>query len=623
MASTLKTILFFSIFFLSRVSSKLHPLDSLTPSEFLRVRAIVNQFYPTFNHKLSFQYVGLEEPDKHVVKSWLSEPSSQPPPRQAFVILRLNRQTRELIVDLSRRSVVSDKLYRGFGYPILVDEDEEAAVDLVLKHGPFLSSIRRRGLNISEVSCFSETIGWYGQVKTNRQLQISEYVDRAVIPLPKAEGTDYRASTITPPSGPRFNAAPPKPPGQTGFKLNRNVISWGNWKFHLAFDARVGPVISLASIYDAEKKSYRQVMYRSYISDLFVPYQDPTEGWYRTTIFDSGEYGLANFAVPLEPLNDCPSGAVFVDVKPVQVQDAMCIFERHTGDVMWRHSDVERKIRETRPDISIVVRMVSTVANYDYILDWEFKPTGSIKFLIGLTGVLQVKAVPNTNTDQIKEEVYGTLVAGNTIGISHDHFLTYHLDLDVDGDANSFMKTRLITKRIKDKNIPRKSYWNVEHEIAKTESDAKILIGSNPPELLVINPNKETKLGNNVGYRLVPGSAARPLLTIDNFPQIRAAFTNNNVWVTPYNKLEKWASGRFVDRSRGDDTLAVWTEKNRRIENKDIVMWYTVGFHHVTCQEDFPVMPTLSVGFVLKPTNFFEYSPVLKTVPPQHLSWPK
>ncbi|XP_050131504.1 amine oxidase [copper-containing] alpha 2, peroxisomal-like [Malus sylvestris] len=651
-----------SIFITLSSLTSCHPLDPLTPSEFIHVKTIVQKSYPSQN--LSFQYVGLDEPEKSTVLSWQSKPTKTPPPlpRRALVVLRLKMKTLELIVDISTRSIVSKTEFDNkHGYPLLNNEEQSVATELPFKYKPFIQSIKKRGLNMSEVVCSTFSVGWFGEANTKRtikincfykkdsvnlyvrpvegitvavdldELKIVEYIDRFVAPVPKAEGTEYRASNQKPPFGPRLNGAPVMS-GDKGFKLDGNTVRWANWIFHLGFDVRTGVIISQASIYDLEMHKYRRVLYRGFVSEFFVPYMDPTEEWYYKTFFDCGEFGFGLSTVSLKPLTDCPANAQFMDAyyaaqdgTPVKISNAYCIFERHAGNILWRHTEVtipDIVITEVRAEVTLVVRTVSTIGNYDYIIDWEFKPSGSIKMEVGLTGVLEIGAVNYTHIDQIEEEVFGTLVADNSIAVNHDHFLTYHLDLDVDGETNSFVKNNFVTKQATGHNTPRKSYWNIVSETAKTELDARIRLGLKPADLVVVNPNKKTKPGNPFGYRLIPGAVAGTLLLEDDYPQIRGAFTKYNVWVTPYNKSEKWAGGRYVDKSRGEDTLDVWSNRNRKIENKDIVLWYTIGFHHNPCQEDFPMMPTLSGGFELRPTNFFESSPVLKvrTIPSKHHS---
>ena len=60
-----------------------------------------------------------------------------------------------------------------------------------------------------------------------------------------------------------------------------------------------------------------------------------------------------------------------------------------------------------------------------------------------------------------------------------------------------------------------------------------------------------------------------------------------------------------------DDGLRAWTKANRGLENQDLVVWYTMGMHHVARAEDWPVMPMVFYAFELRPFDFFDRNPAL------------
>ena len=111
---------------------------------------------------------------------------------------------------------------------------------------------------------------------------------------------------------------------------------------------RAGAVISLSSVHDADADAglRRRVLYRSFVSEVFVPYMDPAEEWYYRTFLDAGETDLGLWAYPLQPGADCPANAVYMDGfyanadgQPVKAENAICVFERYAGDVAWRHTE--------------------------------------------------------------------------------------------------------------------------------------------------------------------------------------------------------------------------------------------------------------------------------------------
>ncbi|CAM0907751.1 unnamed protein product [Alopecurus aequalis] len=657
-----------------------HPLDPLTVTEVNRARELLRA-YPPFASSpssLAVHELALDEPDKPVVRRWRKGEGDALPPRRAVAVVRFRGESHVLAVDLAGGAVTPLPVPAS-GYPTMTMDEQSALCAAPFSDPAFNASIRRRGVRLADVACLPISPGWYGPVEdAGRRLiksqcfstegtanfymrpiegltvlidmdtrEVVHVSDRgAGIPIPAAKNTDYRAAAAEDdaaagkdnPFGYQTVRAPsiePAPEGP-GFEVeDGHTVRWAGWEFHLKADARAGMVVSRAAVQDPSTGARREVMYKGMASELFVPYMDPTEAWYFKTYMDAGEYGFGLQAMPLVPLNDCPRHArymdgVFVaaDGRPYVRENMICVFERYAGDIAWRHSEspiTGMDIRESRPKVTLVARMAASVANYDYIMDWEFQMDGLIRIKVGLSGILMVKGTPYAHMNQVRqnEEMYGTLLSENVIGVIHDHYVTFRLDMDVDGADNSFVRVEMARQDTAPGESPRRSYLKATRHVASTENDAKVRMKLyEPAEYHVINPTKKTRVGNPVGYKVVPAGTAASLLDPEDPPQKRGAFTNNQIWVTPYNKSEEWAGGLFVYQSKGEDTLATWSERDRPIENKDIVLWYTLGFHHVPCQEDFPIMPTVSSSFDLKPVNFFESNPILRQRPTQENDLP-
>jgi len=635
-----------------------HPLDPLTLREIQRVQSIMQKTSIFNQSKFALHSVVLEEPLKEEVLSWKA--GSNLPTRKASVIAWADGHAYKLIVDLVLGQIVKNQISHENGYPAMTMEDMTSAAQVPLKSKEFVEIVEKRKVNMSDLACGPISSGWFGAGEEGLRLikvmcfsraGTANYFMRPIeglvvlvdmdakkvlkiiddgkdIPLPKAEGTDYRLSAQKYPLIPPLNPISIEQPQGPSFKIDGHQVKWGSWEFHVKPDPRAGMIISVATVKDPETGKMRRVLYKGFTSELFVPYMDTSEGWYFKTYLDAGEYGIGLTAMSLDPLNDCPRNAYYMDGvfatadgTPYVRSNMVCIFERYAGEIAWRHTEcpiTDMQIREVRPKVTLVVRMAASVGNYDYIVDWEFQTDGLIRAKVGLSGILMIKGTKYENVDQISstDELHGTLLAENIIGVSHDHYITFYLDMDIDGKDNSFVQVEMAKQTVKNGPTPRKSFWKAEKHIAQTEKDAQIKLSLyQPAEFHVINPSRKTNIGNPVGYKLVPGATAASLLDHDDPPQLRAAFTNNQIWVTPYNRSEEWAGGQYVYQSKGDDTLAVWSDRDRPIENKDIVIWYTLGFHHLPCQEDYPIMPTVSSSFDLKPTNFFDRNPIMRTTP--------
>ena len=629
-----------------------HPLDPLTWQEhWIVLEALRNAGH--YNDSTRVALLRLEEPAKELVWGW--EPG-RPVPRAARAVVKQQAAAYEALVDLVNERVLSWTELKGL-QPNWLREEFGAMEAEVKKHPEFVAAMRKRGYtDLTFIDCGGGPPGYFGtpeqegrriayvgcsdvrRVRNDwpRQIEgltvvvdmnarrVLRVVDEGVIPVPGVNA-DYDEASI----GPLRPPAPPllvSQPLGPGFTLDGHRVGWQGWSFHVRPDQRVGMVISTVRYRDGDRE--RRVLYQGSLSEIFVPYMDPGYPWYARNFLDAGEYVAGGLGKPLEPGIDCPEHAVYLNNlvvqdngRPGSVPRAICLFERAPGDMAWRHR--ESWGLEGRPRRDLVVRMAAVLGNYDYIFDWIFQQDGSIRVQAGSTGINEVKMVAEANATiagtngngngaaRTAPDAYGRFVDRNIVAVNHDHYFNFRLDLDVDGPVNSFRRDQLTTITLP-REHPRRSLWTVQGTVLARETEARLNVDMHRPALWrVTSPSATNKNGYPTSYQLVPGMSIETLLAPDDYPRRRAGFIDHHLWVTPYQPGEWFAAGDYPTLSRPGEGLPKWTAANRAIANTDIVLWYTMGMHHVARAEDWPVMPVAWNGFELRPFDFFDRNPAL------------
>lgn len=581
-----------------------------------------------------FASIGLKEPPKETV---LNFKAGEQLKRKSFSVIyeAATNKTFEATVNINDKSLETYKQANG---QALVPEDVTTVRNLVRADKNWQAAMQKRGIeNFADVYIAVWASAYLPEKASakNRILKAFFYnhgrMDNAY--LRPIEGVladvDLTAKKIVkltdtgviPVSAAKeVNTLPsrdlvPDPSTQTNsdLKINGHEVHWKNWRFRFAVEPREGLVLYMVS-YDDHGK-IRPILYRGSVSELCVPYADPTAGWSFRDAFDVGQYGLGASASTLSPMRDAPANTQFFDATiadqlgvPIKHSRVVALYEKD-GGILWRHFDRPNQRLLAVRGKDLVLSFITTLSNYDYCFNWIFHEDGTLEMETGMTGVMLAKGVVNA---QSGVDLHAHAVEKTIEAVHHQHFFNFRLDMDVDNASNnSLIETNGVAMPEPSKNPYGNAFCMSETKLRNEKDAVRNLNMNSTRRWKVVNEAQKNDLGQQTGYMLIPGENSIPYAMNSSYVRKRAGFINAHIWATPYDPTQNYAAGDYPFESDGSQGLPAWVRANRSIENKDIVLWYTMGITHTPRPEEWPIMPVHRSGFKLIPNCFFGKNPAL------------
>lgn len=304
-------------------------------------------------------------------------------------------------------------------------------------------------------------------------------------------------------------------------------------------------------------------------------------------------YGIGSCSIKLIPGYDCPYHATYLDgtysagLDSYTQNSSMCIFETDIGTPITRHNDPTWA--QATKGSKLVVRMIATVGNYDYLWDYGFYVDGTVSVDAHASGYIQANYYRPDD-----EGLWGPRVEQTIAGTLHTHVMNFKADFDLVDEKNTFVKTEIVVENVTQPWFEELGEFEMmRYNISEiqTEDDGLIDLAPNGQAMFtVVNKDQPNKWGQPRGYRILPG-LSNVVLASKNSPFFRksAQFAKQPIAVSRQHDTEP-ASSATLNQNVPEAPLVEFYKffNGEPLVQEDLVTWVNLGMHHYTRSEDIP-----------------------------------
>jgi len=436
-------------------------------------------------------------------------------------------------------------------------------------------------------------------------------------------------------TGTRLNSNIPVPqvkePAGHRYVVEDNYVEYLGWSFFMGHDALTG-----LKVYDLRYMGER-IAYEVGIAEAAAIYSGINDLIQATTVYQDSAWGMGTCAAQMVLGIDCPSTGTLLDLTfledsgtPITLKNVICVYEMDEQVPLRKHwfTDYEGGYASYGglPRSSLVVRMTLPVYNYDYIIDYVLYPNGAFEVRMVTSGYLQSSFTSPKLTSE--EAMFSPKIMEFTAGTLHDHIFSVKLDLDILGKNNKLNKKEIVAVSATPQDINGVAYSKLSNFAVADDFKTKKIVSSDitteggftivpsNPSFYTVNSAEKNKWGHPRGYKvaingivqnLVGDTKSNKAISYSKYTLVATRHHDNEPSIAShYDQADTTGTVQLSGKPLVDAEQLINGES---IDNQDLVIWASVGLHHIPHAEDIPVTHTVANGRAISiiPMNMFDY----------------